>query len=232
MSVNDGFCTLARRTAAAFRGAEMPRLRELLSAHAPLLFLDAASARVQVGASWGDGRTAWRTSDAEAGVGLFQELERLPLAPMDAGAFIFCQGPGSVLGIRTTAMAIRTWNVLKPRPVFAYSSLALVAHASGNAGLGVIADARRDAWHHYQIGTGLRRLAASELTGELVLPEHFRHWSPLPATVTRVPYSLPDLWQRVAEAELFRETDTPDAFLHEEPSYVTWTPKIHRAPAS
>ncbi len=232
MSVNDGFYTLARRTAAAFRGAEMPGLRELLAAHAPLLILDGASARVQVGALWHDGRSEWRTSDEEAGVGLFQELERLPLAPGEAGAFVFCEGPGSVLGIRTTAMAIRTWNVLKARPVFAYSSLALVAHALGNPDLAVIADARRDAWHHYQIGTGLRRLAAPALTGELVMPEHFRHWSPLPARVGRVPYSLADLLARLAEADLFRATDAPDAFLHEEPNYVTWTPKIHRAPAS
>lgn len=230
MSVNDGFCTLARRTTAAFRGAEMPGLRELLAAHAPLLILDAASARVQVGACWSDGRSAWRASDDEAGVGLFQGLAQLPLAPGDAGAFVFCEGPGSVLGIRTAAMAVRTWNVLKPRPVFAYSSLALVAHASGNAELSVIADARRDAWHHYRIGSGLRRIAAAELAGELVMPEHFRHWSSLPANVTRVPYAVAEMLPRAADADLFRESDAPDAFLHEEPSYVTWTPKIHRAP--
>lgn len=232
MSVNDGFCTLARRTAAAFRGAEMPGLRELLAAHAPLLVLDAASARVQVGALWNDGRAEWRASDEEAGVGLFQCLQQLPLAPGDAGAFVFCEGPGSVLGIRTAAMAIRTWNVLKPRAVFAYSSLALVAHARGDPDVGVIADARRDAWHHYQIGGGLRRFGAAELAGELVMPEHFRHWSALPARVTRVSYSLAEMLPRIAGADLFHATDAPDAFLHEEPSYVTWTPKIHRAPGS
>jgi len=236
VSVNDGFCTLARRTGAAFRGAEMPGLRELLAAHAPLLILDAASTRVQVGACWSEGRTEWRTSDDEAGVGIFQCLEELPLPPGDAGAFVFCEGPGSMLGIRTAAMAIRTWNVLEPRPVFAYSSLALVAHALGNPDLGIISDARRDTWHHYRIGAGLRRIAAAELTselaGHLAMPEHFRHWSPLPADVTRVPYSLAAMLPQVADAELFRATDAPDAFLHEEPSYVTWTPRIHRAPAS
>jgi len=34
----------------------------------------------------------------------------------------------------------------------------------------------------------------------------------------------------VASAALFRETAAPDAFLHGEPSYVRWAPKIHRAP--
>ena len=32
------------------------------------------------------------------------------------------------------------------------------------------------------------------------------------------------------DLDLFRPTDAPDAFLHEEPSYATWTPQIHRAP--
>ena len=63
------------------------------------------------------------------------------------------------------------------------------------------------------------------------MPEGFRHWSTLPAGVTRTPYVLADLLPAVADHDLFRATDAPDAFLHEEPSYVTWTPQIHRAPA-
>ena len=59
----------------------------------------------------------------------------------------------------------------------------------------------------------------------------FRNWSAIPAGVTRVPYSLAELLPRVPDAELFTATEAPDAFLHEEPSYVTWTPQIHRAPA-
>jgi hypothetical protein len=29
---------------------------------------------------------------------------------------------------------------------------------------------------------------------------------------------------------LFRQTEEPDAFLHEEPSYAMWTPQVHQAP--
>ena len=36
----------------------------------------------------------------------------------------------------------------------------------------------------------------------------------------------------VAGADLFTATNTPDAFLHEEPAYATWTPQVHRAPAT
>lgn len=135
-----------------------------------------------------------------------------------------------MLGIRTAAMAIRTWNVLSLRPVFAYQSLAVVAHALGNPEVSVIADARRESWHTFRRGGKLRRVPAAGLEGELVTPDTFRHWSALPAGVVRVPYALPELLAKIADADLFRATDEPDAFLHEEPSYVTWTPQIHRAP--
>lgn len=212
----------------------MPSLRQLLAAHAPLLVLDAASARVQVGwfAGSDPGDARWATADEEAGTGVFRCLEKLGVEVGAARAFVFCDGPGSVLGIRTVAMAVRTWNVVAPRPVFAYCSLALVAESLGHGGVTVIADARRELWHAFARGGTLRRVPKGELTGELVMPEHFRHWSALPDTVRSVPYSLAQLLPQVADADLFRATEAPDAFLHEEPSYATWTPQIHRAPAS
>src|SRR6267142_6499721 len=109
----------------------MPGLRQLAADHAPLLILDAASARVQVGVWRRDGTSDWQSSDEEAGIGVFRGIEKLGVRVADVGAFVFCDGPGSILGIRTVAMALRTWVLLKPRPVFGYSSLALVAHALG-----------------------------------------------------------------------------------------------------
>ena len=211
----------------------MPSLRHLIAAHAPLLVLDAASSRVQTGwiASAEAGGSHWTSSDEETGVGLFRSLDALGVEVDQAGAFVFCDGPGSVLGIRTCAMALRTWNVLKPRPVFAYCSLAVAAHSLGRCDVSVIADARRELWHHFALGGRLRRVPATELSGELVMPENFRHWSQPPAGLTHVPYALADLWPRVMDADLLRPADAPDAFLHEEPSYATWTPQIHRAPA-
>jgi tRNA threonylcarbamoyladenosine biosynthesis protein TsaB len=209
----------------------MPSLQQLHAAHGNLLVLDAASSRVQVGWRRADGTGNWESMDDEAGVAVFQCLEKLGVNADEAGAFVFCDGPGSVLGIRTVAMALRTWNVLKPRPMFAYCSLALVAHGLARPDVSIIADARREAWHHYQLGHGLRRVPTADLAGkELIMPEHFRHWATLPGEVVRVPYSVHELLARVAGEDLFLHTDAPDAFLHEEPSYVTWTPQIHRAP--
>jgi tRNA threonylcarbamoyladenosine biosynthesis protein TsaB len=215
-----------------FVTAGMTSLRHLLAAHAPLLLIDAASTRVQVGLLDADGATRWQTSDEEAGVGVFRCVQAMGSDLNAARAFVFCDGPGSILGIRTAAMALRTWQALAWRPAFAYCSLAVVAHALGQSNVSVIADARRDLWHHYTVGGGLRRVPAAELTGKLVMPEGFRHWSPLPSDVASTSYSLAELLPRIAHADLFREADAPDAFLHEEPSYATWTPHIHRAPAT
>lgn len=207
----------------------MPSLHQI-RAHFPALVIDAASAEIQVGWLRADAPPAWHTTREEAGTGVFAGVAQLGVDPGEAGCFVFCDGPGSVLGIRTAAMALRTWHVLRPRPVFAYSSLALVAHAAGDAGTGYIADARRDSWHHFQLGRGLRRVPTADLAGPLAMPENFRHWTPLPAALATVPYRVAELLAQTADTDLLRATDAPDAFLHEEPSYVTWTPQIHRAP--
>jgi tRNA threonylcarbamoyladenosine biosynthesis protein TsaB len=209
----------------------MPSFRQI-SAQGPALVIDAASSLVQVGVLGPGGTARWESSSEESGVGIFQCLERLEVSPQEVASFIFCKGPGSVLGIRTAAMALRTWRVLKPRQVFAYCSLALVAHTFEGSGVAVIADARRDSWHHFKIGGGLQRLTVMDPSDILVMPENFRHWSTLPAGVRTVSYSLAALIPRVADRDLIHETDSPDAFLHEEPSYAKWTPQVHRAPTT
>jgi len=219
----------------------MPSLAQLLAAHGTLLVLDAASARVQVG--WLSAREAtWASSTDEAGKALFSGINTLfqnaPAARSIAavGAFVFCEGPGSILGIRTAATAIRAWRTLHPQtPVYSYQSLALLAHGLGDSKLTLIADARRDHWHVQQLGQPLRQVLSSELAnakGPLAMPEGFRHWTPPPPNLTTVPYDLETLFAAdgVKNSDLFAPTSEPDAFLHNEATYKTWSPQIHRAP--
>lgn len=246
----------------------MPSLRHLLAAHPVVLLIDTASARVQIGL-WTRGGSdlralLWLVSDTEASTGLFACVEELlaknDLRIADVNAFLFCEGPGSVLGIRTAAVALRTWRVIAPgATIYSYQSLALVARSIGDADVGVIADARRNTWHFMKNGSALRRLTTAEVTAlttanagtdgtgsadsesvinaedkvtSLVMPEHFRHWTTLPEGVAKTSYDLAALVQNpaVADADLFRATDEPDAFQHEDNAYVTWTPHIHQAP--
>jgi tRNA threonylcarbamoyladenosine biosynthesis protein TsaB len=231
-------------------------LRALLDRHPTILLIDSASSRLQAGLFRRDHDPLWESAVEEAGTALFSltekllaragpanpavanpSVESLPLSAIDA--FLFCDGPGSVLGIRTAAVALRTWNALHPRPAYAYASLAFTAHhfalMENLRDFSVISDARRETWHRVTIessGTvsSLQRTPTAELTGPLILPENFRHWSALPPAVRTVAYDLATQLPALADTPLFIDAPEPDAFLHEEPSYQTWTAKIHRAP--
>jgi tRNA threonylcarbamoyladenosine biosynthesis protein TsaB len=223
---------LARAPSCSFREfRKMPSLSHILSQNASLLLLDASSERIQVGLL-GDGSPRWASRTDEAGVGVFDCLDALGVEIGSVPAFAFCEGPGSILGIRTTAMALRTWNILRERPLFAYVSLAVVAQAVGRPEVSFIADARRSHWHRFRLGGSLERVPAEDLDGEMMSPDGFRHWEPLPEGTAQISYDLASLFSlpAVADADLFLLTDAPDAFLHEEPSYAKWVPQIHRAP--
>jgi tRNA threonylcarbamoyladenosine biosynthesis protein TsaB len=215
----------------------MPSLSQLLAEHPTLLLIDTASARVQVGL-WTTGEMhppRWRMSETEASTGLFECVDTIlrdaGLRLADVGTFVFCEGPGSVLGIRTAAVALRAWRVIQPKAVtYCFQSLDLVARALNRPEVSVIADARRDTWHVKQLDEPLRRMTAAELHGELVMPEQFRHWTALPAGLGTTGYDVAALLAALPDADLFRISAEPDAFMHEDPSYVTWTPQVHQAP--
>ncbi len=216
----------------------MHSLKSLKSGHHSILVLDAASTRVQAG--WlGAGRNdLWTRFEGDAGQGVFECIEQLECDLKAIDAFIFCDGPGSILGIRTVAMAIRTWQAIHPRPAYHYRSLELVAHALApeKRNLRVIADARRETWHAVEVAADgsvnpLTRIPHSDLQGDSVMPEAFRAWAAIPSQTRRAPYDLGPLFAATASVPLFTYTPNPDAFIYEMPQYVTWSPRIHRAPA-
>ncbi len=223
----------------------MSSLTQLLASHGRLLVLDAASTRVQIGLLRSGGSALWRGFDDEAGTGIFTGTETVlkeggsKLA--EIGAFLFCEGPGSMLGIRTVAMALRTWQVLKPRPAYAYQSLAVagrMAWTHSPRGFAVIADARRDTWHVQQISADgrlapLQRIATTGLpVGEMLTPENFRAWAPLPRPATTCSYKLAEAFPVLADGDYFHPVEAPDAFQHEAPEYKKWSAQVHRAAAA
>mgnify|MGYP003625116028 CR=1 FL=1 len=208
----------------------MPSLRQLLDTHATLLLLDAASSRIQVGLLSRHHETRWASADTEAGTGIFACVEQLAINPTSVSATIFCSGPGSILGIRTSAMAIRTWNMLSPRATYSYHSLKIVAAALQEPETSIIADARRERWHVQTHGEPIRQVDASALSGRVLIPERFRHWSALPEDTATTPYNIAELLPKAADAPLFQPTENPDAYIHTEPTYKKWEPQIHRTP--
>jgi tRNA threonylcarbamoyladenosine biosynthesis protein TsaB len=221
----------------------MPSLSQLLTNHRNLLVLDAASMAVQVGLLRPGAAALWRTTPDEAGRGIFSCAESIlhesGLKLDEIDAFAFCEGPGSMLGTRTVAMALRTWQVLKPRSAFAYQSLAIAAYfewtRNGPRDLAVIADARRDSWHRQHIAadgrlTLLERVPATELPpGELVMPENFRAWAKPPHPAAICSYDLAKIFPALIEngGDFFGAVDAPEAFQHEAPAYKKWPAQIH-----
>lgn len=220
----------------------MPSLAQLLASHDRLLVLDAASTRVQIGLLRVAHPASWHCAVDEAGTGIFTGTEELlrktGLKLADIEGFIFCEGPGSMLGTRTVAMALRTWSVLKPRPAYAFQSLALAgryAWTQAPRSFAVIADARRETWHVQTVGAdgtlpSLQRTAAGELpVGELLTPENFRAWAQPPRPASACSYDLAKIFPSLGDGDHFRAVAAPDAFQHEAPEYKKWSAQVHSA---
>lgn len=221
----------------------MATLAQLIATHGCILALDAASTTVQVGLLRANAAPLWHSSAEESGQSLFTCtdacLRTAGLAMHDVQAFVFCEGPGSMLGVRTVAMAIRTWQSEIPRPAYRYQSLALAAHFASTQKLArrfaVIADARRETWHCQIVEidgrmSALQRLPLADLPKlELLTPENFRVWSALPASVSTCSYDLQKLFLAASDGDYFQPTDTPDAFQHEAPDYKKWSAHTHSA---
>jgi tRNA threonylcarbamoyladenosine biosynthesis protein TsaB len=220
----------------------MPHLAQLLANHRRILVLDAVSLQVQVGLLHAGLPGVWAESHDEAGRGLFRATDRVltqgSVGPDQIDAFLFCEGPGSMLGTRTVAMAVRTWLALKRRPVFRYQSLALAATVEWRSNprpLAVIADARRESWHVQRIDLDgnlapLERCASSDLpAGELLTPAGFRVWSKSPPQVRECSYAVAHLLESVGGTELFHPVESPEPFQPGVPDYKKWSAQPHSA---
>lgn len=221
----------------------MATLAQLLATHGRILAVDAASTTVQVGLLRAGQPPLWRSSPDEAGKALFaladDALRTAGLTLGDVRAFVFDAGPGSMLGVRTVAMALRTWQALAPRPAYQFQSLTLLAHelARTNQTGAVIADARRDTWHVVEFAapdrvTPLRRVPTAELAASatpLWQPAAFRAWSKSPRATQDCSFDLAALFAAHTDADLFTATEAPDAFQHEAPEYKKWSAQVHSA---
>lgn len=220
----------------------MATLAQLLAHHHRILVLDAASAHTQAGLLLPGAPGRWQRLDEEAGTGIFtgtgSVLREAGLGLGEIDAFVFCEGPGSMLGTRTIAMALRTWQVLHPRPAYAYQSLAVagrLAWAQNPRPFAVIADARRETWHLQTVAADgtlppLRRVATDGLpTGELITPENFRAWAQPPRPAANCSYELAGIFPALGNGDFFRLVGAPDAFQHEAPAYKKWSAEVHSA---
>jgi tRNA threonylcarbamoyladenosine biosynthesis protein TsaB len=214
-----------------------------MSAPEPCLVLDgSARAGVRVGVLSGGRWVGQGISPDGALEGLFgcveAALAEAKLKLGDIRSFALCVGPGSILGIRIAALAVRSWSALEPRPIFVWESLAALARSALVAGeqgpFLVAAESRLKRWHALEVAadgslgvpfeaeaaelnsSGHRVLAASEVAvGVLISQVQVPHpWSTLPALF--------------AQPGFLREEHRPDA-LNVANDFATWSGERHRS---
>lgn len=215
----------------------------------PLLIIDTASPTTVVGLGRSDDDWHWLQSDQESGISLFQLVARLTreyTTPLTAlRTLAYCEGPGSMLGIRTTAMAIRTWvasGSLRSATPATYSSLALAAagvrRRCPDDAIAVAIDARRQSWYGLIDLSGAHQPAEIEripnkesdrLGDRVFLPEGFPIWNRRPEGWQDCSYEPSLLECADQRLRLLRPVDQPDAFQLDPPTYQKWTPTINRS---
>lgn len=161
----------------------------------------------------------------------------------DIGSYIYCMGPGSVLGIRLCAMAIETWSRLYPKSVqyYKYNSLHLSAHALLYATPDlkdalIVSDWKKGVWNGLYIRGG--HVGATEVIddGALIawknliyhLPQR-KGWQSPPDKVQTLIYD-PSILDAIHDAEgLLQITDRIELYSSGINTFQKWTPTRHRA---
>lgn len=210
-----------------------------------MLLLDAATPLAQAGI-WRDGEwLGFASSRGGAEQALFAALEEcLRKAGMGVGdvdGFVFCEGPGSMLGVRIATMAIRGWQSLfkDARPVFSYYSLEAAARSQRATGeirpLAVVSDARRGFWNVFLLdeGDAAGRLERwpSERVPELPQPV-FRleepRKTPCPVEAAEADYDFAPVPGIFCDSRLVRSNVAVEAYTPVLAEFKKWTPERHR----
>lgn len=218
------------------------------------LLIDASSPLSVIAGTLGENALSWKNFAEEKSAaleGVFSATEKTCGEP---AGFLFCEGPGSILGIRIAAAAIRTRLALDcaagkpPRTVFAFGSLALAAALLRRAfpqenNFAVVAESRMNCWNVLKVENGVPAENFCEIkTPELSenLPEKIfllpaKRKLP-PALENAAPCSVAELLKN--DPAVFAETpellrncgNAPDAVNTSDiNSYARWTPSRHRA---
>lgn len=173
-------------------------------------------------------------------------LEKAGLELSQIRTFVYCEGPGSVLGLRLCAMAIETWRHIHSAPskLYGYNSLQFVAAAlvqkeDKQAESLLITDWKKDYWNSLKILPGavgeVHPIHASELAewqGPLYHLPARKGWQKPPANAIEICYEPECLTQLLQFPGLLQARDQVELYNSGTNTFQKWTPERHRAPTS
>lgn len=162
-------------------------------------------------------------------------LKKAHLKFTDIKSYAVCIGPGSMLGIRVSAMAVRTWATLYQRPIYVWESLRLLAEQALEQGVkvpfAVINESRLKRWNFMTVKAADFFEPTVELEIDEVnakgLPLVVNHSSNLfsnAKVMDNIWIHLPKLFQK---KECLRLESKPDA-LNPSADYALWSGERHR----
>lgn len=209
------------------------------------LVVDGSSSSIFVGLLDASGKWLAKVRKQETPLeGLFTSVEAvlegagLPIS--EVKSFVYCEGPGSVLGLRLCAMAIQTWGHLCNSPVsyFSYNSmdlsaaLVLLDYPDISEAL-LISDWKKNAWHSVSIRerqpapiSTIDDLAVKGWQAEplFYLPQR-KGWQTVPESAVAVEYSP----QRLPEVMyLLKRTKKIELYSKNTNVFQKWVPQRHR----
>ncbi len=210
------------------------------------LVIDCAGSSIFVGVL--DHKFNWQSQISCEGTALENLFSSVEAALKNAGiklsslsGFVYCEGPGSVLGLRLCAMAIETWRRLYPNcsELYKYNSLQLssLILLEDNADLKdalIVSDWKKGAWNSIQIrATYTEKLkvidddALKLWNGKLYHLPQRKGWQSPPLEAKTLLYSP----ERISELRLhtaaFKATDQVDIYNNAANTFQKWTPKRH-----
>lgn len=170
-------------------------------------------------------------------------LREADRAPESIRRYIYCEGPGSMLGLRLGAMAIETWSLLSSTPVtrLSYGSLHLTAALllQDNPSLKnatILSDWKKDAWHSLTIQdrifenvTVLPAESIESIDGPLYHLPRRKGWQAPPIGAITLPYEPSRLDILLDQPDLLRRTETVELFQQGGNTFAKWNPQRHRA---
>jgi tRNA threonylcarbamoyladenosine biosynthesis protein TsaB len=215
----------------------------------PALVVDGSGTSIFTGVLGARGRwLAKSEQDVPALEGLFpsveDSLQQAGLQFADIRSYLYCEGPGSSLGLRLCAMAIETWTRLFPDSanLFSYNSLHLTAanllvETPDIDEALIVTDWKKGAWNSISITDG--KMAPIEVIDEASLatserplyhlpqrkgwqqapPQGAIELSYKPCTLNRI-LTMPSLLKSTGQIELYNSGIN---------TFQKWIPTRHRA---
>ena len=162
-------------------------------------------------------------------------LKKAHLKFSDIKSYAVCIGPGSMLGIRVSAMAVRTWATLYQRPIYVWESLKLLAEHALAQGVKVpfaaINESRLKRWNLLAV----KSADSLEPTVELEVDEVNAKGLALVINHSAEPFPnakvMDDVWSHLPKLFLKKEClklePKPDA-LNPAADYALWSGERHR----